>query len=212
MSKTRGNVMDPFPLIEQYGADPFRFYCLREVSFGQDGMVSEEGFKARYNSELANELGNLLSRTVSMIEKYRDGTIPKWSHQLLTEPATGTCAAVRAQLEDLDLTTALETVWGFVRRLNRYVEESAPWKLAKEDSAEAKHMLDSTLWELAEGLRLLSVLLYPFIPQTALAIRERLGLDEGAPPSWEEARWDAGVLQPGDRVVAGPPLFPRIEE
>ncbi len=236
MSKTRGNVMDPFPLIEQYGADPFRFYCLREVSFGQDGMVSEEGFKARYNSELANELGNLVSRTVSMIDKYRGGEVPAPGHSLLAQEAGPVCVTARAQLEDMDLSAALETIWGFVRRLNRYVEEQAPWKLAKEAAAEAstglgggcaaaalsragtssttghaRAALDSTLWELAEGLRLLSVLLHAFIPQTALAIRERLGLGTAA-PSWDEARWDADVLRPGAKVTAGPALFPRIEE
>lgn len=266
MSKTRGNVMDPFPLIEQYGADPFRFYCLREVSFGQDGMVSEEGFKARYNSELANELGNLLSRTTSMIGKYRGGAVPApppgWAdapecahaHQgsPLAVEATATCAAVRTQLEDMDLSAALDTIWGFVRRLNRYVEEQAPWKLAKEAAASgeaaataggdsaatrAAAALDATLWDLAEGLRLLSVLLHPFIPTTAAAIRERLGLvpaaesvapvappgtgagaaaeavtatPAGVGPSWDEAVW--GLLPPGLMVVAGPPLFPRIEE
>ena len=209
MSKTRGNVMDPFPLIEQYGADPFRFYCLREVSFGQDGMVSEEGFKARYNTELANELGNLVSRTVSMIGKYRDGVVPKTAESPLAAEAGEVCDAVRGLLEDLELTSALETIWVFVRRLNRYVEESAPWKLAKDDQKAAE--LDATLWGLAEGLRLLSVLLYPYMPQTALAIRGRLGLDEAA-PSWDEARWDAGVLTPGQKVVPGPALFPRIEE
>jgi methionyl-tRNA synthetase len=270
MSKTRGNVMDPFPLIEQYGADPFRFYCLREVSFGQDGIVSEEGFKARYNSELANELGNLLSRTTSMIDKYRGGTVPapppghaeppQYSESCPVSPlaveATATCAAVRAQLEDMDLSGALESIWVFVRRLNRYVEEQAPWKLAKEAAADtagagaaagaetpaanAAAALDATLWELAEGLRLLSVLLHPFIPQTAATIRERLGLGASgatpdtaaatdgeaaagaaapgaaaapgvtAPPSWSEAVW--GLLPAGTVVAAGAPLFPRIED
>ncbi len=174
MSKTRGNVMDPFPLIEQYGADPFRFYCLREVSFGLDGMVSEEGFKARYNSELANELGNLLSRSTSMIGKYRGGAVPAPPAGYADAPecavahpgsplaveAISTCAAVRTQLEQMDLSSALETIWVFVRRLNRYVEEQAPWKLAKEAAAEgapgqaAGAALDATLWDLAEGLRL----------------------------------------------------------
>jgi methionyl-tRNA synthetase len=251
MSKTRGNVMDPFPLIEQYGADPFRFYCLREVSFGQDGMVSEEGFKARYNSELANELGNLLSRTTSMIGKYREGVVPEpllgyrdapeCTHAHPGSPlaveATSTCAAARTQLEDMDLSAALETIWGFVRRLNRYVEEQAPWKLAKEEAAAAaaadrsvgsaeqapdgaRAALDATLWDLAEGLRLLSVLLHPFVPRTAATIRQRLGLggsglESRAPavaagPSWDEASW--GLLAPGLRLVAGPPLFPRIDD
>lgn len=227
MSKTRGNVMDPFPLIEQYGADPFRFYCLREVSFGQDGMVSEEGFKARYNSELANELGNLLSRTASMVGKYRGGAVPAPPHRPagdspLAEEAAATCAAARVQLEEMDLSTALETIWSFVRRLNRYVEEQAPWKLAKAAGAErteddtdgsAAAALDATLWDLAEGLRLLSVLLHPFIPETAAVIRERLGLEAGpvaAPPDWSEARW--GLLPGGVTVAAGAPLFPRIED
>ena len=229
MSKTRGNVMDPFPLIEEYGADPFRFYCLREVSFGQDGMVSEEGFKARYNTELANELGNLLSRTISMIGKYRGGEVPQppegyseapectGAHpgSPLAVPATAACAGTRMQLEDLDLSAALETIWSLVRRLNRYVEERAPWKLAKGEDAETTRALDCTLWDLAEGLRLLSVLLYPFMPQTALAIRKRLGLglDSAAAPTvplWEETRW--GLLPAGLHVVSGPALFPRIEE
>ena len=254
MSKTRGNVMDPFPLIEEYGADPFRFYCLREVSFGQDGMVSEEGFKARYNSELANELGNLLSRTTSMIDKYRGGAVPappsgrrqrpgaaapgsdaarfrrsSGDSPLATE-ATATADAVRAQLEEMDLSGALETIWVFVRRLNRYVEEQAPWRLAKEAaaSASAASALDGTLWDLAEGLRLLSVMLHPFIPETAAAIRARLGmlpaasgeagapgaaasesaasLPEGAVPSWAEAHW--GLLPDGLTVVAWRPPLP----
>jgi methionyl-tRNA synthetase len=265
MSKTRGNVMDPFPLIEEYGADSFRFYCLREVSFGQDGMVSEEGFKTRYNAELANELGNLLSRTTSMIDKYRCGLVPAPTagyvstlgsvgtvggrgtvvgavvaaeSESLALIADGTCARALMQLDALDLSGALETIWGFVRRLNRYVEERAPWKLAKEAAeaapglgdgcaaaalarpgasggagSEARIMLDTTLWELAEGLRLLSVLLYPFIPHTALAIRERLGLDTAATaaaPSWDEAHW--GLLPAGLKVTSGSALFPRIEE
>lgn len=256
MSKTRGNVMDPFPLIERYGADPFRFYCLREVSFGQDGMVSEEGFKARYNSELANELGNLVSRTTSMIGKYRGGAVPPAAtagpttaagHPPAASPlaaeADESSAQARRRLEEMDLSGALETIWVFVRRLNRYVEEQAPWKLAKDEaggegpaSARAAAALDATLWDLAEGLRLLSVLLYPFVPQTAAAMRERLGLtdreDRGAgragaeagtqagteaavatapaAPAWEEARW--GLLPDGLTVQAGPPLFPRIED
>ena len=242
MSKTRGNVMDPFPLIETYGADPFRFYCLREVSFGQDGMVSEEGFKARYNTELANDLGNLVSRSISMIGKYRAGAVPApplssgapegapqgmpaGAASPLAAEGAATAARTREQLEEMDLSGALETVWVFVRRLNRYVEERAPWKLAKEAGAEgaagteAAAMLDSTLWDLAEGLRLLSVLLHPFIPQTAALIRERLGFAPaaataaGAPlpdPSWDDALW--GLLPAGLTVVSGAPLFPRIED
>ena len=244
MSKTRGNVMDPFPLIEQYGADPFRFYCLREVSFGQDGMVSEEGFKARYNSELANELGNLVSRTTSMIAKYRGGSVPSPppgrppADSPLAAEADETAATARRQLGEMDLSAALETIWMLVRRLNRYVEEQAPWKLAKEAAAEgaagaaAAFALDATLWDLAEGLRLLSVMLHPFIPETAQQISARLGLggagaetfapraaggaqvgagiEQAAGPSWDQARW--GRMPEGSSVVAGSALFPRIED
>jgi methionyl-tRNA synthetase len=182
-------------------------------------MVSEEGFKARYNSELANDLGNLLSRSTSMIGKYRGGVAPspegRESAASPLEPeAQATIETVRGQLGELDLSAALETVWVFVRRLNRYVEERAPWKQAKEAAGEgpgavaAAAALDATLWDLAEGLRLLSVLLYPFIPQTAMAIRERLGLV--GDPLWTEARW--GLLPAGLTVIAGTPLFPRIED
>jgi methionyl-tRNA synthetase len=244
MSMTRGNVMDPFPLIEQYGADPFRFYCLREVSFGQDGLVSEEGFKARYNDELANELGNLVSRTASMIGKYRGGTVPAPppartpTDSPLAAEAAAAAETARTQLEEMDLSGALDTIWVLVRRLNRYVEEQAPWRLAREAAAEgaagpdgavgaarqgggvaqtgagAVAELDATLWDLAEGLRLLSVLLHPFVPETAAAIRQRLGIDpDGSaaqPPGWDEARW--GLLAEGLTMVTGPSLFPRIED
>ena len=192
MSKTRGNVMDPFPLIEQYGADPFRFYCLREVNFGQDGVVGEESFKNRYNAELANELGNLLSRTESMIGKYRGGNVPappeSAAHSPLVEEAAAAVAAARDGLQDFNLSGGLEAIWGFVRfRLNRYVEERAPWKQAKagEDTE-----LDATLWNLAEGLRLLAVLLHAYMPATSDEI-----LSVGNRAEWK--RW-RGAGRSGD--------------
>ena len=211
MSKTRGNVMDPFPLIDQYGADPFRFYCFREVNFGQDGMVGEDSFKARYNAELANELGNLLSRSTSMIGKYRGGAVPAGraaGESPLAAEAAEVAARTREQLEAMDLSGALDTIWTLVRRLNRYVEEQAPWKQAKvgEDTA-----LDATLWDLAEGLRLLAVLLHAFIPATSAAILARLGLPDGAEAAaWDQAAW--GLLPAGATVIVGAPLFPRIED
>ena len=212
MSKTRGNVMDPFPLIEQYGPDPFRFYCFREVNFGQDGTVGEDSFKARYNAELANELGNLLSRSTSMIGKYRGGCRARRARagedSPLAAEAAEVAARTRQQLEAMDLSGALDTIWTLVRRLNRYVEEQAPWKQAKAGDDAA---LDATLWDLAEGLRLLAVLLHPFIPATSAAMLERLGL--AATPeavAWDQAAW--GLLPAGATVIVGAPLFPRIED
>ena len=159
MSKTRGNVLDPFAVMEQYGIDPLRFYLMREVTLGQDGVISLEGFEGRYNSELANELGNLVSRSVSMIGKYRDGRIPSApADEVLREVAAEGEAMVRAAGAHYDavaVTAAIETVWEYVRRLNRLVEEEAPWKLAKDEAQAGR--LDMVLHGLAAGLRLVAL-------------------------------------------------------
>ncbi len=210
MSKTRGNVLDPFAVIEQRGLDALRFYLFREVTFGQDGVISLEGFEQRYNNELANELGNLVSRVVSMVGKYRGGHLPKDPAEAdtgLAREGEAMVAAASAQLTGLEITVALETVWEFVRRLNRYVEEQAPWKLAKDEGLAGR--LDAVLYGLAAGLRLVALTLYPVIPDTAVEILRRLGQShEAVDLLLEHARWDA--LAAAD-VVAAPPLFPRIE-
>ena len=165
MSKTLGNVLDPFQVIDVFGTDALRYYCLREVSFGQDGSVSTEGFEARYNTELANEYGNLASRTLAMIGRYRDGVVPDaQAPAALAGDFDGLADAVRDHLDRAELTAALEEIWSRgVRRLNRYVEEQAPWTLAKEGNDE---QLDEVLYGLAEGLRVVSVLLHPYMPDT----------------------------------------------
>ncbi|MFA4965800.1 MAG: methionine--tRNA ligase [Thermoleophilia bacterium] len=212
MSKTRGNVLDPFAVMDQYGIDPLRYYLMREVTFGQDGVISLEGFESRYNNELANELGNLVSRTVSMIGKYRDGAIPQ------AGPEGEALAAVAAEGEAMvraagvrygasEITAAVETVWEYVRRLNRLVEEEAPWKLAK-DAAQAGR-LDAVLHGLAAGLRLVALAIHPVIPGTAEEVLRRLGQACGAGDLLLE-RATFGALEPAAVVVA-PPLFPRIE-
>ncbi len=211
MSKTRGNVLDPFAVIEERGVDALRFYLFREVTFGQDGVISLEGFEQRYNNELANELGNLVSRVVSMIGKYRDGRLspaaaPGGDHGLAQEGAA-MVAAASSHLSAVEITAALETAWEFVRRLNRYVEEEAPWKLAKDESQAAR--LDAVLHGLAAGLRLVALTLYPVIPGTAVEILRRLGQPhEPADLLLERARWDGLTAA---TVVAAPSLFPRIE-
>jgi methionyl-tRNA synthetase len=211
MSKTRGNVLDPFAVIAQRGVDALRFYLFREVTFGQDGVISLEGFEQRYNNELANELGNLVSRVVSMIAKYRGGHLSPAAapggDQGLAPEGEAMVAAVSEHLGAVEITAALEAAWEFVRRLNRYVEEEAPWKLAK-DPAQAER-LDLVLHGLAAGLRLVALTLYPVIPDTAVEILRRLGQPhEAADLALERARWNG--LAAAD-VVTAPPLFPRID-
>ncbi len=212
MSKTRGNVLDPFAVIDELGADPLRYYLMREVTLGQDGDVSLEGLRARYNNELANELGNLVSRTVSMVGKYRDGRISQpgpEGESLSTVAAEGEAMVARAaeQYEAIAVTAALETIWEYVRRLNRMVEEEAPWKLAKDEAQAGR--LDAVLHGLAAGIRLVALALYPVVPTTSVEVLRRVGQAHGdADLLLDKASWSA--LTPAT-VVAGAPLFPRLE-
>jgi methionyl-tRNA synthetase len=199
MSKSLGNVLDPFAVMEQFGTDALRFYCMREVSFGQDGSVSTAGFEGRYESELANDYGNLASRTLAMIARYRDGVVP----QAATVDLFGTMhEAVALMLDRVELSAALSHIWEFVRRLNRYVEDSAPWQLAK-DPAQAD-ALDETLATLAEGLRVVTVLLHPYMPSTTTKLLVALGRPE---TDYTAARFaNAGW---GGTVTQIEPLFPK---
>src|SRR3954465_6874803 len=179
MSKSLGNVLDPFEVIERFGADALRYYCFREASFGQDGSVSAAGFEARYDSELANEYGNLASRTLAMIGRFRDGRVP----QAGPDPELagggdgldGLEAKVSELLDRAELSQALEEIWKRVRRLNRYVEETRPWDLAKDD-AQAER-LDQVLYNLAEGLRTTTLLLTAYMPETGDRMLEALGVE-----------------------------------
>jgi len=210
MSKSLGNVLDPFEVIEKYGADALRFYLLRDVSFGQDGSVSTADFEQRYESELANDFGNLASRTIKMILRYRDGAVP----QVACDPALeadfdGLADRVSDLIGRAELTPALEEIWQRVRRLNRYVDEQAPWKLAKDEGRAAD--LDRALASLAEGLRVITVLLYPWIPERAGTLMRALGaegeLSDTAPAlSLAGVRLGAHVPR---RVHDLEPLFPK---
>src|SRR5262249_3077569 len=152
MSKSLGNVLDPFEVMDQFGTDALRYYCFREVSFGQDGGVSTKTFGDRYESELANELGNLASRTTNMLSRYTDWRVPTVDlGPELAADFDGLTEEVGALLDEAEITQALERIWQRVRRLNRYVEENAPWKLAKDPDAKAE--LETVLRSLAEGLR-----------------------------------------------------------
>jgi methionyl-tRNA synthetase len=174
MSKSLGNVLDPFEVIDQYGTDALRFYLMRDVAFGADGPVGMDAVRTRYETELANEYGNLASRTIAMIARYRDSTIP----EVDTDPALAAdfdqlTADVAILLDRAEVTQALELIWQRVRRLNRYVEERAPWQLAKDPAAAGA--LDQTLASLAEGIRVVSVLLHPYMPASAEKLLDALG-------------------------------------
>jgi methionyl-tRNA synthetase len=202
MSKSLGNVLDPFEVIERFGADALRFYVLREVSFGQDGSVSTGSFELRYEKELANELGNLASRTLAMIGRYRDWRLTPGAHDAaLDVDFSGLPERVAALLDRAELTLALDEIWQRVRRLNRYVEEQAPWRLAREEELAAQ--LDRVLRSLAEGLRSVSVLLWPYMPATT----ERLLAALGAPDlSLTGAALGAGAIEHVSQIE---PLFPK---
>ena len=205
MSKSLGNVIEPFHVAELYGPDALRFYVLREVSFGSDGEVSPEGFETRYTTELANEYGNLASRTLAMIERYRDGVVPETSPDgELVQEFDGLAEAVRARIDEVELTAGLDEIWRRIKRLNRYVQDNEPWQLAKDDSAAER--LDEVLYSLAEGLRVVSVLLHPFMPASAGRLLAALGRED---LSLDDAR--LGAVSGGAKVGELAQLFPRVE-
>ena len=195
-------MLDPFAVIERFGADALRFYVLREVPFGQDGSVSTSSFELRYETELANELGNLASRTLAMIGRYRDWCLPACPPDPVLEADFANLAErVSSLIDGAELTLALDEIWRRVRRLNRYVEECAPWRLAAETGRSQE--LDRVLHSLAEGLRSVTVLLWPYLPASA----ERLLQALGAPDlSLAGARLGAGAIE---RVRHLEPLFPK---
>jgi methionyl-tRNA synthetase len=203
MSKSLGNVLDPFEAIERFGADALRFYCFREVSFGHDGSVSAIGFETRYETELANEYGNLASRILAMVDRYRDGVVPDAPvDPPLAADFDGLLGTVRDLIDGTELTQALEELWERVRRLNQYVEEVRPWDLAKD--TERAERLDQVLYNLVEGLRVTTLLLHPYMPGTADRLLEALG--EGGR---ELAKF--GSRGGGQTIEKLPPLFPKIE-
>ncbi|MGH2943429.1 MAG: methionine--tRNA ligase [Solirubrobacteraceae bacterium] len=202
MGKSAGNAIDPFAIMDEYGTDALRYYLMREVSFGHDGSVSLEGFRSRYEAELANELGNLASRTIAMVHRYRDGVVPDAELDAgLAAEIEGMVGEVSALLDRADLTGAGDAIWLRVRRLNRYVEEQAPWALAK-DPARADE-LDRVLASLAEGLRVVAVVLHPWMPESTGKLLDALGAPQLA---LEGARPQPGRLGAISKLE---PLFPK---
>ncbi len=218
ISKSLGNVIDPYELVEQYGAEAVRYFMLREIHPTADADFTYAKFEGRYNSDLANDLGNLLNRTVSMIGRYRGGIVPTPGPPTALDSdlialAAGLPARVAAAMGDYDPQSSLAAIWELVKSANQYVELNQPWTLAKTakgGDAEADTRLDSVLYNLAEALRLLAVHLTPFLPATATALAAQLGLNDApALPYAAATRW--GGLPPGTTVGPAQPLFPRLE-
>lgn len=203
ISKSTGNIVDPIAVINDWGLDAFRFYVLRELDIGPDGNWTDAGFKARYQAELANGLGNLVNRSLSMLKRYRNGVVPARSDELAAE-ANKVSADTEALLRNCELQAALQSIWSLVSRANQYVDQTAPFKLAK-DPANAKR-LDEVLYNLAETCRVLAVLLWPFLPGTTTKIYAQLGLN-GTPDKLAAASW--GGLAAGHTIGEPAPLFPR---
>jgi methionyl-tRNA synthetase len=210
MSKSRGNVVDPYAMVDEFGADAFRYFLLREVPFGQDGDFSREAMIGRINSDLANGLGNLLSRTVTMIDRYCGGKIPLahagWEEHenTLEQVVKESMRQAEEWLSALQFNRALESVWNVIQTADQYVESQQPWRLAKNQASQIR--LEQVLYRLAETLRHIAYHLHPFMPDTAEEILFRLGVSGEAKtlPQW-------GSLSTGTAVRKGPPLFPRVE-
>ena len=205
MSKTRGNVLDPFDLIDRYGTEPLRYFMMREIPFHSDGDFSFKRFEERFNNDLANELGNLLNRAVAMTDRYLGGVVPA----VVDYNVKSHWTQYRKSMEDLRFHDGLEAAWKIVRDMNKFIDDKKPWELGKLDD---KTEVSVVLYTLLEALRHVAWMIMPVTPETSYKIFEAIGtsvVEQAQMPMKEAAIW--GGLQPGAKVILGEQLFPRIE-